>query len=148
LAAAVLALAAIDVAALNGLREARAERDRFTAIAQDISQAGRWWYMAGQDGFVGSGGTLIAPRRDAPPFVLFHDLRALEGDDRYTLWLVSAEGRWSRAASFRPDGRSLQAVELPRWSMNGYERCAVTIEPLADGPRRGAVIMESRIAPP
>lgn len=147
LSAAVLALAALDLGAVQELQAASAERDAFGETVRQVSQGGRWWYMAGKDDLSDSGGTLIASRATGRAFVLFHDLRPLDGATRYTIWLVNTDGRqWSRVASFRPDGRRFQAVDVGV-PLAGYDRCAVTLEPSDSGPRLGRIVMESRIFP-
>jgi len=145
LGAAVLALALVDLRALEELRGASADRDAFAETVRQVSQGGRWWYMAGSDDLSGSGGTLIVSRATGQAFVLFHDLRPLEGATRYAIWLVTADGRqWSRVTSFRSDGRRFQTVEVGI-PLAGYDRCAVSLEASDAGPRRGPVVMESRI---
>ena len=127
------------------------ERDRASLerIVEGIREGGRWWYMSGKDEWSGMGGTLIAPRAEGrPPFVVFHDLKPL-ADQRqlYTIWLVSSDNTWVRGATFRPDGRSVQAVDVTA-AIAGFDRCAVTVEDSAWGRRAGPVVMESRIVPP
>jgi hypothetical protein len=102
--------------------------------------------MAGKDDFAGSGGTLIVPRADGhAPFVLFHDLPTPSGK-LLTVWLVSSDNTWVRAATFRPSGQSLQAIDITV-PVAGFDRCAVTTEATWTGGRTGAVVMESRITP-
>jgi len=132
----------------NQLKVVANERATYESIVEGIRQGGRWWYMAGKDDWTGSGGTLIAPRAEGrPPFVVFHDLRPLPQGQLYTIWLVSSDNTWVRAATFRPSGQSLQAIDITV-PVAGFDRCAVTIEAAWTGGRTGAVVMESRIAPP
>ena len=125
------------------------ERASLERIVEGIREGGRWWYMGGKDEWAGSGGTLIAPRLEGrPPFVVFHDLKPLADTKQlYTIWLVSADNTWVRGASFRPDGKGVQAVDVTA-AIAGFDRCAVTIEESAWGRRAGPVVMESRIVPP
>jgi hypothetical protein len=132
----------------NQAKVEAADRAYYESIVEAIRQGGRWWYMAGKDDWAGSGGTLIAPRAEGrPPFVIFHDLRSLPQGQLYTVWLVSADSTWVRGATFRPDGKDVQAVDVTA-AIAGFERCAVTIESSAWGRRAGPVVMESRIVPP
>ncbi|MDP9266510.1 MAG: anti-sigma factor, partial [Chloroflexota bacterium] len=147
LAAAVGVLAVVDLRALDDERAAASDRDRYLAIAERLGDGGRTWYMAGTDGWTGSGGLIVAPRVSGPPFVVFRDLHPLASGERYTVWLINPDERWVRAADFSPDGSQSQLVEL-RASTNGFDRCALTVEHRAEGPRQGPVIMQSRIAPP
>jgi hypothetical protein len=147
LAVAVLALGAQNVQLSRDLRAAQNESGLYEGIAEGIRQGGRWWYMTGKDEWSGSGGTLIAPRADGrPPFVLFHDLRPLPPGKIYTVWLVSSENIWVRGATFRPDAKDIQSVDITA-PIAGFDRCAVTVEDSAWGRRAGPVVMESRIVP-
>jgi len=131
----------------NQLKVVAAERASYESIVEGIRQGGRWWYMAGKDDWIGSGGTLIAPRVDGrPPFVVFHDLKPLPQGQLYTIWLVSSDNTWVRGANFHPDGKDVQAVDVTA-AIAGFDRCAVTIEDSAWGRRAGPVVMESRIVP-
>ena len=146
LACAALLLGVIDLDASRRLSQLAAEKDRMSAIVDGVSEGGRWWYMAGKDDFAGSGGTLIVPRADGHgPFVLFHDLPRPSGK-LLTVWLVSSDNTWVRAATFRPSGQPLQAIDITV-PVAGFDRCAVTIEAAWTGGRTGAVVMESRIIP-
>jgi len=132
----------------NQLSLVASDRAYYESIVEGIRQGGRWWYMAGKDDWTGSGGTLIAPRAEGrPPFVVFHDLRPLPQGQLYTIWLVSSDNTWVRGATFRPDGKDVQAVDVTA-AIAGFDRCAVTIENSAWGRRAGPVVMESRIVPP
>ena len=147
LASVAVLLAVIDIDASRRLAQATAERDKWAAIADSVSEGGRWWYMAGKDELDGAGGTLIVPRAEGHgPFVLFHDLPKLSGK-LLTVWLVSSDNTWVRAATFRPNGQGLQAVDVTV-PVAGFDRCAVTVETAWTGPHTGTVVMESRIAPP
>lgn len=147
LAVGAAAVVGENVRLANELTVATNERAQYERIAEGIRQGGRWWYMVGKDDWAGSGGTLIAPRAEGrPPFVVFHDLLPLPQGQLYTIWFVSADNTWVRGATFRPDGKDLQAVDVTA-PIAGFERCAVTIESSAWGRRAGPVVMESRITP-
>ena len=147
LTAAVLVLGAIDVDAYRRLSGTTGERNEYSAIVESLRQGARVWYMAGKDDFAGSGGTLFDPRADGKqPFVLFHDLPAIPQGKVLTIWLVSPDSTWARAATFRPNGHDTQSVQITA-EISGFDRCAVTLD---DSPwgRHGTIVMESRIAPP
>ncbi|HEV8670166.1 MAG TPA: anti-sigma factor [Candidatus Limnocylindria bacterium] len=149
LAVGAAALVSENVSLSNQLRAVASERAAYESIVEGIRQGGRWWYMAGKDDWTGMGGTLIAPRVEGrPPFVVFHDLKPLaQPNELYTIWLVSADNTWVRGATFRPDGKDVQAVDVTA-PIAGFDRCAVTIEDSAWGRRAGPIIMESRIVSP
>ena len=149
LAVGAAALVAENVSLSNQLRIVASERATYESIVEGIREGGRWWYMGGKDEWAGSGGTLIAPRVEGrPPFVVFHDLKPLaQPQQLYTIWLVSADNTWVRGATFRPDGKDVQAVDVTA-PIAGFDRCAVTIEDSAWGRRAGPMVMESRIVPP
>ncbi|HYO47859.1 MAG TPA: anti-sigma factor [Gemmatimonadota bacterium] len=147
LASIVIVLTAADVTAYRQLSALTVERDSYSMVVQSLRQGGRVWYMAGKDNFAGSGGTLFDPRADGKqPFVLFHDLPSIAAGKVLTVWLVSPDSTWARAATFTPDGRDVQAVPI-NTDVAGFDRCAVTLD---DSPwgKHGTVVMESRIAPP
>ena len=147
LVSAVIVLSAIDLSSYQQLQTASAERDGYAVVAESLRQGARVWYMAGRDDFAGSGGTLFDPRAEGKqPFVLFHDLRKIPARKVLTVWLVSPSGTWARAASFVPDDRDIQVVQITM-EIAGFDRCAVTLD---DSPwgKHGTVVMESRIAPP
>lgn len=144
--AAVIVLGAADLQSYFRLQDAVAERDGYYAIVESFREGGRLWYMAGKDEFAGSGGTLVDPRADGmPPFVLFHDLPAIPAGKVLTVWLVSPDSTWARAATFLPNGRDVQWIQITT-EVAGFDRCAVTLD---DSPwgGHGRVVMESRIAP-
>ena len=146
LVAAVVVLGAVDLDAYRRLDTAASERNDLYATLEGLRQGGRWWYMAGKDAFAGAGGTLVDPRADGyAPFVLFHDLPPVASGKVLTVWLVSPDSTWARAASFHPNGRDLQAVPITM-EVSGFDRCAVTLEDSSWGARSGQVVMESRIA--
>jgi len=148
LAAMVIVLGAADLDAQRRLSATTAERDDYSAIVESLREGGRVWYMAGRESFAGSGGTLVDPRADGrPPFVLFHDLPPIPPGTVLTVWLVSPDSTWARAATFVPNGRDVQAVQV-NMEVAGFDRCAVTLESSPWGPRHGLAVMESRIAPP
>jgi hypothetical protein len=148
LAVAVLVLGASSVFAMRQLSAVTAERDQYADLALRASHGGQNWYMAGLDKWAGSGGTLYAPgKSDAAAYVVFHDLRAIDGSSVYTLWLVDGDGHWVRAANFTPSGATAQAVILDA-PVSGYRQCAVTVETQREGKRSGPVVMQSRIVPP
>lgn len=148
LAAGVVLLLALDLGSLEQLRSAEADRAQAARIADKVAHGGRNWYMAGLDQWKGSGGTLFAPgKADLSPFVVFHDIRPLSNGAIYAVWLIDADGHWIRGANFRPDGRSVQSVDLTV-PVDAFYQCAVTIEMATEGKRAGTVVMQSRIAPP
>ena len=145
--ASVIVLGAVDLDAYRRLVTVTAERDAYNKTMESIREGARTWYMAGIDSFSGSGGTLYDPRAAGKqPFVLFHDLPPIPADKVLTIWLVSPDSTWARAATFRPSGDDIQVVEINS-EVAGFDRCAVTVD---DSPwgKHGTVVMESRIAPP
>lgn len=148
LAAAVALLAGLDVLSVLQLRAAQAERADEAATLEKVSRGGKAWYMGGLERWAGSGGTLFAPgAANRMPFVVFHDLPAAPAGSVYALWLVDANGTWVRGANVVPNGRAVQAVDLDV-PVDGFERCALTLETRVEGKREGPVVMQSRIAPP
>jgi len=146
--AAVIVLGAADIDAYQRTTAITAQRDQLYGLIESMRQGGREWYMAGKDNFAGAGGTLYDPRADGKqPFVLFHDLPSIAPGKVLTVWLVSPDSTWARAATFQPNGQDIQAVRI-NMEVSGFDRCAVTLEDSSWGPRYGAVVMESRIAPP
>lgn len=146
-ALAVVALVGVDANQALALRTVAAERAEYERIALDFAHGGRSWYMAGVAEWKGMGGNLVQPASGDPAFVLFHGLRELPDGQRYTVWLISPDGRWVRGANFRADGRALQRVSVGL-DLVGSDRCAVTVEAATDGRREGPVVMQSRISPP
>lgn len=145
LALAVVVLALVDLRAQADLARVAAERAEYAAVLEKVSHGGETWYMAGLDRWAGSGGTLVAPAKpDLKPFVVFHDLHAIDAGTVYALWLVDDQGYWTRAASFVPNGEVMQTVDLDA-STKGYARCALTIETAREGQRSGPLVMQSRI---
>lgn len=147
LASVVIVLTAADLSAYRQLSALTSERDSYSEVVQSLRQGARVWYMAGRDDFSGSGGTLFDPRAEGKqPFVLFHDLPQIAAGKVLTVWLVSPEGTWARAATFVPDGHDVQAVPI-NTEVAGFDRCAVSLD---DSPwgKHGTIVMESRIAPP
>jgi hypothetical protein len=143
----VIVLAAADVGAYRQLTGLSAERDSYSLVVQSLRQGARVWYMVGKEDFAGSGGTLFDPRAEGKqPFVLFHDLPPVPAGKILTVWLVSPDSTWARAATFTPDGRDVQIVPI-NTEVVGFDRCAVTLD---DSPwgKHGTIVMESRIAPP
>ena len=148
LAAIAIVLGAVDVDAYRRLASATAERNDYDAIVQALRQGARVWYMSGKGAFAGSGGTLFDPRAEGKqPFVLFHDLPGIPEGKVLTIWLVSPDSTWARAATFRPNGRDVQSVQMTM-EVAGFDRCAVTLDDSNWRAGHGAVVMESRIAPP
>jgi hypothetical protein len=144
----VLVLGAADIDAYQRTTAIAAQRDQLYGLLESMRQGGREWYMAGKDTFAGAGGTLYDPRAEGKqPFVLFHDLPTIAPDKVLTIWLVSPDSTWARAATLQPNGQDIQAVRISM-QVSGFDRCAVTLEDSSWGPRYGAVVMESRIAPP
>ena len=147
LAAALLILAAVDVSLMRQRDSAMAQRDEYADVALRASHGGRNWYMFGVDRWAGAGGTLYAPAKpDASAYAVFHDLPSIESGRVYALWLVDADGRWVRAASFTPNGQVTQAVVLDT-NVDAFYQCALTIEASREGKRAGPLVMQSRIAP-
>ena len=147
LVAAIIVLAAADIETYQRTTAITAQRDQLHALWESMREGGRDWYMAGVDQFNGAGGTLYDPRAEGKqPFVLFHDLPAIPAGKILTVWLVSPDGTWARAATFQPNGDDIQAVHISM-EVAGFDRCAVTLD---DSPwgRHGVIVMESRIAPP
>jgi hypothetical protein len=145
--AVVIVLGAADVDAYRRLVAVTAERDEYNRTIESIREGARTWYMAGLDSFSGSGGTLYDPRATGKqPFVLFHDLPAIAEGKVLTIWLVSPDSTWARAATFRPSGQDIQVIEINS-EVAGFDRCAVTLDDAPWG-KHGTVVMESRIAPP
>jgi hypothetical protein len=148
LVAAVVLLLAIDLGSLRQLQVMEAERAQTAQVSEKVAYGGRNWYMVGLDQWKGSGGTLFAPARtDFSPFVVFHDLRPLSTGAVYAIWLVDADGHWTRGANFRPDGHGVQSIDLTI-PVDTFRQCAVTIEMSTEGKRAGPVVMQSRISPP
>ena len=148
LASLVVVLGAIDFDLNQRLQAEQRELDEYTSVVENFRQGGRVWYMVGKDDFAGSGGTLVDPRAEGkPPFVLFHDLPSIPPGKILTVWLVSPDSTWARAATFVPNGHDVQSVRV-NMEVAGFDRCAVTLEDSTWGPRRGPIAMESRIAPP
>ena len=146
--AAVVVLGAADIDAYQRMTAITSQRDQLYGLIESMRQGGREWYMAGKDNFAGAGGTLYDPRADGKqPFVLFHDLPSIAPGKVLTVWLVSPDSTWARAATFQPNGQDIQAVRI-NMEVSGFDRCAVTLEDSSWGPRYVAVVMESRIAPP
>jgi hypothetical protein len=148
LAAAVVILYGLEQNAQRELRVTQAERAKVALIGEKVAYGGRNWYMIGLDQWKGSGGTLFAPTKtDFSPFVVFHDLRPLSTGAVYAIWLVDGDGHWTRAANFRPDGNTVQSVDLTV-KVETFAQCAVTLEMSTEGKRAGPVVMQSRIVPP
>lgn len=148
LAAVAVLLVAFDLASLRELQTADAERTHAALVLEKVAHGGKNWYMAGLDEWKGSGATLFSPTRpDLSPFVVFHDLRPLSSGAVYAIWLVDADGHWTRGANFRPDGQSVQSIDLAV-PVDTFSRCAVTVEMSTEGKRAGPVIMQSRLSPP
>lgn len=148
LAAAAVVLAAIDVGALGQLRSTADELSVLDRTLVDVSHAERAWYMGGTGDYAGSGGTLYVAGKTGRAFVLFHDLRPIAPTARYAVWLITTDGqRWTRAASFLPDGQPYQRIDIDA-QVVAYRRCAVTVETTTTERPLGPVAMESNIGPP
>ncbi len=148
LAAAGLALTAVDFGTLDRLETATGELNVLERTIADVSSAERSWYMGGKGDYAGSGGTLFVTGKTGRAFVLFHDLKPIQPTARYTVWLVTTDGqRWIRAATFAPDSRQYQRVDIEA-QVVAYRRCAVTVETAATERPTGLVVMESNIGPP
>ena len=150
LAAAAIVLAVLGAGLTQQLDAARAEltatqsRAALTqAIAERVSHGGRNWYMSGVEQWKGSGGMLFVPQ-GAPAYVVFHDLPAVPAGSNYTIWLVDAEGKWVRGASFAPADSAVRMVDVGV-PVEGFDRCAVTLETQSSGKRAGPIVMQSRM---
>jgi hypothetical protein len=144
LVAGLIALIAV-AAAFDARREldgVRGELREYQAIAEQVSQGGRWWYMAGVDQFAKSGASLIASSDRA--VVVFHDLSPLDAGAHYAVWLIAADGRWVRAANFVPTTRTVQSIALSQ-NVDDFVQCAVTVETSEAGRRAGPLVMQSRV---
>jgi len=145
LAAAAITLAVMSVGVGRQMETLRAERDASLAIAQRVSQGGRNWYMSGVDRWKGAGGMLFVPQ-SSPAYVVFHDLPAVPPGYTYTIWLVDADGRWIRGASFAPSDSGVRMVDVGV-PVDGFDQCAVTLETQTQGKRAGPIVMQSRLYP-
>jgi hypothetical protein len=150
LAAAAIVLAVMSAGVVQQLEAARndlaATQARLAAtqtIAERVSHGGRNWYMSGVEQWKGSGGMLFVPQ-GAPAYVLFHDLPAVPAGSNYTIWLVDVEGKWVRGASFAPADSAVRMVDVGV-PVDGFDRCAVTLEAQATGKRSGPIVMQSRM---
>lgn len=150
LAAAAIALAVMSVGVVQQLEAARSDlaatQGRLAAtqaIAERVSHGGRNWYMSGVEQWKGSGGMLFVPQ-GSPAYVVFHDLPAVPAGSNYTIWLVDAEGRWVRGASFAPADSAVRMVDVGV-PVDGFDRCAVTLETQISGKRAGPIVMQSRM---
>ncbi|HEX4743156.1 MAG TPA: anti-sigma factor [Candidatus Limnocylindria bacterium] len=150
LAAAAVVLAVLSVGLVQQLDATRAElagaqaRSATTqAIAERVSHGGRSWYMSGVEQWKGAGGMLFVPQ-GAPAYVVFHDLPPVPAGANYTIWLVDAEGRWVRGASFAPAESGVRMVDVGV-PVEGFDRCAVTLETQTTGKRSGPIVMQSRM---
>jgi hypothetical protein len=139
-----LALGGVAVRLQQDVVRLTAERDLLRAVALNVSEGARWWYMTGSDDFAGSEGALIDPKDPVGAYVLFHDLKPITSDQRYAVWLIRGDGRWVRAANFRPSGDEIQRVDVPL-AVADFVQCAVTVEMSDTGARRGPVAMQSRV---
>lgn len=143
MAAALVALVAVDIDQALTVRSLQAERAEYESVLADVAHGGRSWYMAGVDAWAGSGGDLVQPSNGEPAFVVFHGLPDIPSGQTYAVWLISPTGQWMRAASFRPDGNEVQTLRLAI-RVNDYARCVVTMESAPEGgDRAGPVVMAS-----
>ena len=149
-AAAAIVLAVLSVGLVQQLDAARAElaaaqaRSATTqAIAERVSHGGRNWYMTGVERWQGAGGLLFVPQ-NAPAYVVFHDLPAVPSGYTYTIWLVDEDGRWIRGSSFAPTDSAVRMVDVGI-PVEGFDRCAVTLETQSSGKRAGPIVMQSRM---
>ena len=150
LAAAAITLAVMSVGVVQQLEAARSDlaatQGRLAAtraIAERVSQGGRNWYMSGVEQWKGAGGMLFVPQ-GSPAYVVFHDLPPVPSGSNYTIWLVDAEGKWVRGASFAPADSAVRMVDVGV-PVDGFDRCAVTLETQATGKRSGPIVMQSRM---
>lgn len=142
LVAAAVALAVLSAGALRQVDTLRTEIDESQTIGLRVSQPAKTWYMSGVDRWQGAGGMLYAPQ-GSPAFVVFRDLPPAPAGQSYTIWLVDAEGRWIRGSSFAGGGGRVQLVDVGV-PVDGFDRCAVTLETRAEGKREGPIVMQSR----
>lgn len=143
LAAAAITLAVMSVGLGRQLDVLRAERDASMRGLERVSHGGRSWYMSGVDRWKGAGGMLFVPQ-SSPAYVVFHDLPAVPSGYSYTIWLVDADGRWIRGASFAPEDSGVRMVDVGV-PVEGFDRCAVTVETQTQGKRAGPIVMQSRM---
>jgi len=150
LAAAAITLAVLSVGLVQQLDAARAElattqgKVALTqAIAERVSHGGRNWYMSGVDRWQGAGAMLFAPKSGSA-YVVFHDLPAVSPGYSYTIWLVDEDGRWIRGSSFAPADSGVRMVDVGI-PVEGFDRCAVTLETQTSGKRAGPIVMQSRM---
>lgn len=146
LAAAVIALAVLSAGTLRQVDTLRAEIDESHTIGLRVSQPARTWYMSGVDRWQGAGGMLYAPQA-SPAFVVFRDLAPAPAGQSYTIWLIDTDGRWIRGSSFASAEGRVRMVEVGV-PVEGFDRCAVTLETRAEGPRQGPIVMQSRMYQP
>lgn len=146
LAAAAIALAVLSTGALRQVDTLRAQIDESSAIGLRVSQPAKTWYMSGLDRWQGAGAMLYAPP-GSPAFVVFRDLAPAPAGQSYTIWLIDAEGRWIRGSSFAAGGGRVQLVDVGV-PVDGFDRCAVTLEARAEGRREGPIVMQSRMYQP
>lgn len=145
MAAATAVLAIVAAASLMQMDAMRAELAESRVIAERVSQPGHSWHMDGVDRWRGAGARLFVPQA-APAFVVFRGLEPAPAGQSYTVWLVDADGRWIRGASFNTDGgTTLVEVGVP---VSGFDQCAVTLESRTEGRRSGPMVMQSRIYRP
>lgn len=145
LAAAAITLAVMSVGLGRQVDVLRAERDASVRGLERVSHGGRSWYMSGVDSWKGAGGMLFVPQ-SSPAYVVFHDLPAVPSGYSYTIWLVDADGRWIRGASFAPSESGVRMVDVGV-PVDGFDRCAVTLETQSAGKRAGPIVMQSRFYP-
>lgn len=146
LAAAVVALVALSAGALRQADTLRTEIDESHTIGLRVSQPASTWYMSGVDRWQAAGGMLYAPRT-SPAFVVFRDLEPAPAGQSYTIWLIDADGRWVRGSSFGSAGGRVRMVDVGV-PVEGFDRCAVTLEARTEGPRQGPIVMQSRMYQP
>ena len=142
LVAAAVAFAVLSAGALWQVDTLRTEIDESQTIGLRVSQPARTWYMSGVDRWQGAGGMLYAPQ-GSPAFVVFRDLAPAPTGQSYTIWLVDADGRWIRGSSFAAGGGRVQLVDVGV-PVDGFDRCAVTLETRTEGKREGPIVMQSR----
>ena len=142
LVAAAVALAVLSIGALRQVDTLRTEIDESHTIGLRVSQPAKTWYMSGVDRWQGAGGMLYAPQ-GSPAFVVFRDLGPAPAGQSYTIWLVDAEGRWIRGSSFASTEGRVRMVDVGV-PVDGFDRCAVTLETRTEGARQGPIVMQSR----
>lgn len=113
---AALAIAVIALGAWDGYLTSRlqqSEADRTT--------------IHGQGSMAGSQAEVIRLRREGVTLVDFKEMRQLDSNSVYVLWLIRADGHPVNAAAFRPDPDGGKLIVLSQ-DLSGYSQIGVTVE--------------------